>query len=416
VVLLIGLHVSAISMRSNLGSANPDKTWRRTRWRATSHSIAIAALLVYGFCLVFSWNQPTMLLARCGSGAPALLLRRLLFPPATLLAGAAWVLFGFNRSSFLLGHAYAHGPWFFYPVVFALKSQLSYLALLLTALILVVKRRLGKDEENALIAPKWQIHWRVLWVTLVVFVCVCMLSRFAISIRHFSVPMTLLIVLLAPLPGLLNELRKKSVLAWEGGWALVGLLALGCLANAVRIYPYYLPYINALRMGQPAYRVLSDSNVDWNQSLYEVEDFVKRSNLSELALDSYALSDDAPIVPQSYVWDCQTPTARELGKWVIVSSNQLLDARNCAWLLKYPSESIGGGSMLAFHLPSSVPAEGSPGGPPGQSEKRPFLGMPFDGKAVFREAIQHPDNIRGIIKQFQETAKPKAQPPPQQSP
>ncbi|MBV8552678.1 MAG: glycosyltransferase family 39 protein [Acidobacteriaceae bacterium] len=415
-ILLIGLLVSAVSMRWVPGIANRDKSWRKPRLRAMWHSILLTALLVYGFYLIFSWNQPTTLLERIGSGAPALLLRRLLLPPATVFAGAAWVLFGFTRTSFLLGHTYPHGIWFYYPAAFVLKSQLSYLALLLIALVLLLRRRVKTDKEKPVVAPEWQIHWRVLWVTLVVFVCVCMLSRFAISIRHFSVPMTLLILLLAPLPRLLHELRSTSVFAWRATSAVVGLLVLGGLLNAARTYPYYLPYLNALRMGQPAYRLLSDSNVDWNQSLYEVEQFVRRNNLSEIALDSYALSDDTPIVPQSYVWDCQTPTAKELGRWVIVSANELLDSRNCSWLLAYPSESIGGGSMLAFHMPSALPAEGTRGGPPRQSEKRSFLGMSFDGKAVFREAIQQPDHIPGIIKRMQQMAQPKVKPAsPQQN-
>ncbi|MFL6446780.1 MAG: methyltransferase family protein [Bryobacteraceae bacterium] len=163
-------------------------------------------------------------------------------------------------------------------------------------------------------------------------------------------------------------------------------------------------------VGQPAYRLLSDSNVDWNQALYDVERFVRRNNLSQVPLDTYALSDDTPIVSQSYIWDCQTPTAKDLGKWVVVSANELLDTHNCSWLLSYPNESIGGGSMLAFHLPSSLPAEGSPGGPPRESEKRPFLGMPFDGKAAFREAIRQPDHIPAIIKRFQRSAQPQVNP------
>jgi hypothetical protein len=327
-----------------------------------------------------------------------------------MLAGAAWVLFGFTRSAYLLGHLYPHGTWFFYPFVFALKSQLAYLALLLLALMLLLRRRSLKQREPAVIPPERQIHWRIVWVTLVVFVCVCILSRFDISIRHFSVPMTLLILLLAPLPRLIGQLRETSVPAFRAASVITGLLVLACLVNAARIYPYYLPYINALRMGQPAYRVLSDSDVDWNQALYDVEDFVNRNKLNEIALDSYALSDDTPIVPQSYVWDCQTPTPRELGGWVIVSSNELYDSRNCSWLLSYPREPIAGASMWAFYLPNALPPEGSPGGPPRSSDKRPFLGMPFDGKAIFREAIDYPDHIPDIMKRFQQPP-PKKQPP-----
>ena len=122
-ILLLGLICAGLSMRGQGASRKP-------RWRAFGKGVLLAALVVYAVYFVMSWNQPTTALARLGSSLPAMVLRRLLMPAAIYLGGAVLVLFTFGRATYLLGQAYPHGVWFFYPVVFALKSQLGFLGLL----------------------------------------------------------------------------------------------------------------------------------------------------------------------------------------------------------------------------------------------------------------------------------------------
>ena len=126
---------------------------------------------------------------------------------------------------------------------------------------------------------RMQIHWRLLWVSLIVYVAVLMVSHFDISIRHFTIPLALLILLLAPLPRLAQRTRPLAV--------LTAALAAGCLFTAVRAYPSYMPYFNALRMGRPAYQLATDSNVDWNQALPEARQFLERHGQQTVELDEY---------------------------------------------------------------------------------------------------------------------------------
>src|SRR5262249_38111640 len=137
----------------------------------------------------------------------------------------------------------------------------------------------------------------VLWIGLLVFTAMCILSPLDISIRHFSVPLVLLVLLLAPLPRVLNELSRS--------WATIGntvlaALAAACLFTAVRIYPYYFPYINALSFGRPAYALVNDSNVDWNQSLPEAQRFVEQHQLQKIGFDQYGFSDPTVSIPHSH--------------------------------------------------------------------------------------------------------------------
>ena len=141
-----------------------------------------------------------------------------------------------------------------------------------------------------MISEEVAVHWRVVWVSLLVFTGVCVLSPLDISIRHFSVPTVLLILLLAPLPRILGA-------GLSLGGVVVAALAAACLFTVVHAYPYYFPFINLLSMGRPAHTLVNDSNVDWDQSLPEVKRFAEQHGLQKLPLDDYGFADPAVFVP-----------------------------------------------------------------------------------------------------------------------
>jgi hypothetical protein len=180
------------------------------------------------------------------------------------------------------------------------------------------------------------------------------------------------------------------------------VLALSCLVTALRAYPYYFPYINALSFGRPAYTLVNDSNVDWNASLPEVKRFAERNGLRKINLDAYGMNDATAIVPQAELWDCQKPAAADAGQWAVISANMILDGHNCRWLMQYPHESLAGGSMYAIRLPQPIPAAGASGGPPLPSQCRNLWGMPGgDPRAMFQELIHHPEKIPEAIAKMQ---------------
>jgi hypothetical protein len=237
------------------------------------------------------------------------------------------------------------------------------------------------------------LHWRALWVALLVFTAACMASPLTISIRHFSTPLLLLIVLLAPLPRMIQAWERTAP-RWARGMALVaGLSAVSSLVAVVRAYPNYFPFFNALTLGHPAYWWASDSNVDWNHALPEVRRFAEAHGLQSLALDPYGSNDPTVMVPQAHFWNCQSPTSEDSNHWVVVSSNMIMDNHNCLWLMGYPHEMLAGGSMWAVRLPASIPAAGSSGGPPPPSEHKQFLGMPEDMRLFTLELVRHPERL-----------------------
>ena len=120
------------------------RRWRRQAWRNIAKGTLWAALFVYITYFVLSWNQPTDSFQIIPHFPASPMLRRLLMPVWNYLWGlAGFALSASSRPTFILGHAYPHGVWFYFPVLFLLKSQLTLLLLFLLAIaaVLLVKRR-----------------------------------------------------------------------------------------------------------------------------------------------------------------------------------------------------------------------------------------------------------------------------------
>jgi hypothetical protein len=177
--------------------------------------------------------------------------------------------------------------------------------------------------------------------------------------------------------------------------------ALGCLFTAIHTYPFYFPYINALSLGRPAYTLLNDSNVDWNQALPEVKRFAEQNKIGHIKVDEYGFTEVTDSIANSEFWDCQKATSGDADSWVVVSGGSILDGHNCAWLQQFPMQPIGGGSMYALHLPWQIPAAGSPGGPPLPPAYRFLGGMQVDARAYFLEALRDPDKLPEVLAEMQ---------------
>ena len=368
------------------------RAWRRLRWQWTRKGVWLAAIVVYCFYFVFSLNQSTDALYLIGHSSAWVPLRRLLMPPWLYLRGLLFFAVSSNRPAFILGHGYPHGEWFYFPIMLVLKSPLSFLGLLALAPAMALVEKRGWRRFSA-IPQAEALRWRGLWVSLAVFVAGCMASRMTISIRHFTIPIVILIVMLAPLPRMIQSLHRE-VPSWaRGAGVLAGLLAASSLLTAARTYPNYFPFLNALTWSHPVYWWASDSNVDFNQALPVVRKFADQRGLKVLDLDAYGSNDPTVTVPQARFWNCQLPTPDDANQWVVVSSNMIMDGHNCTWLMQYPHEMLAGGSMWAVRLPPAIPPAGAAGGPPPPSEQRQLMRAPEDFRLFFLKLIQHPEQL-----------------------
>jgi 4-amino-4-deoxy-L-arabinose transferase-like glycosyltransferase len=378
------------------------RAWRRKRFWSLMKGTMLAAVVVYAVYLVLSWNQPTDTFSLVHFPASPLL-RRLLMPLWMYLRG----LFGFaiqaSRPTYVLGHSYPHGVWFYFPVVFLLKSPLAFLALLVLALTIFVVGKLRLKKEFAVVPEGMELHWRALWMFFLVFTAACILSRLDLSIRHFSVPLALLILMLASLPRMITSLQRSGWRMAQGARWITIALALAMMFVAVRTYPFYFPFLNSLSMGRPGFALLNDSNLDWNQALPEVERIVRQRGVKHVLLDEYGFSEPTVYVPEAQFWNCQEPAAPDAGQWAVVSAGMIADGHNCLWLMQYPHETLAGGSMYGLRLPGVIPAPGTPGGPPLPVDWQNFGGLPGqeDPRLLFLNCIRDPRLIQPTLDRLQ---------------
>jgi hypothetical protein len=395
VSLVLFLHTRIWPLMAEPKEKRERKIWRRERWRSFLVGSVFALAVVYVFYLVFSVNQPDDALDRIGSGPWASVIRRPLMPVWLYIRGILFMLSMGSRPTFILGREYAQGVPFYFPVDFALKSTLGFLLLLGLAAVVRMALRREKALKGNIIPANVQAHWRTFMVAFFVFTAVCLLSRLNIGIRHFTVPIILLVLMLAPLPYMIQKMPSpKPLLALT-----VVFLAISFVA-CFTAYPYFFPFENSLALGRPIYTLLNDSNVSWNGDLPEVDKFAKQHGLSKIKLDWASTSDPTFVTPRVEDWDCQSPSDSDAGHWVVVTAISILENHNCPYLLQYPAQAIAGGGMYAFHLPPTIPPPGAPNGPPLPNERKHMWGVPFDLRARSMELARNPDRLEEELQLF----------------
>jgi len=251
-------------------------------------------------------------------------------------------------------------------------------------------------------------HRRILWVTCTLFTGICILSHFNIDFRHFTFPVTLLILMLSALPRGIARLNGR--VAQRTAAITASVLAISCLVTAGHAYPFYIPYISAFGMGRPAWKLVGGGNLDRNQSLSDASSFARTHALKEIRVAPGDLAEIGDWAPEGRLWNCQDAGPSDARKWVVVSANKLIPGQGCNWLWQYPHEVLAGGSLFAIRLPAAIPAPGSSGRPIGGPAPLRTLGLEQDLESTYISLFNHPETFPIVLAPFEAamTAKTKA--------
>jgi 4-amino-4-deoxy-L-arabinose transferase-like glycosyltransferase len=222
---------------------------------------------------------------------------------------------------FLLGHDYAHGVWWYFPVAMSIKTTLGLIGLVVLAGIALISRRLRQRRELAYLVVPGAIY-----------LIVAILSGMNIGTRHvlFLYPLAALLAA----AGLVALAQHSRRWLWIGG----GLVAFHIL-SAMAIFPAEMAYANEAWGGTAnTHKYLSDSSVDWAQQLPHVKQWVD-AHPGEECWFAYSAYPD--LRPQAYGIPCHPlPTAHT--EWEIlpvdvpetIHGNLLLSADDleaCDW-------------------------------------------------------------------------------------
>jgi hypothetical protein len=182
-----------------------------------------------------------------------------------------------GHGAYLLGMRSTSGWWYYFPVVATYKVPLAVAFLLLLTLLSLRPFR-----------PRWE-EWGLL-VPLLAWGAWMLTVRINIGFRHVLPAYIFLLLLAARCAAVPGKF-------WVIG-AVAGSLALA--VDAARYHPDYLCYLNWPRAR--AYRDISDSNVDWGQSLKQVGVWLDQHPCPDR--DVYLLYFSQPYLPyKRYVGD-----------------------------------------------------------------------------------------------------------------
>lgn len=264
--------------------------------------------------------------------AGILLAARLHLLPESWLYGLADVRAMANgMSSYFFGKVYAHGVWFYFPVLFTIKSTLGMMGLLLLTVVAMVRGWLrGQRALVFLIFPP------------TVYFVVAMDSHLNIGARHILPVWVFCCVIAAA--GAVALIRRGGVWTW-----VVGLLLLMHVGTTLRAEPNYMAYSNEAWGGPTqTYRYLSDSNTDWAQQLVATSAYLRQRGVKQCWIAYFA----APfILPKDYGIPCKMlPTPDTIFEKVQVEVPAVIDG----------SVLISAGDLNGFELGSRVlnPYEG----------------------------------------------------------
>ena len=156
--------------------------------------------------------------------------------------------------TYIFGANYAHGVWWYFPVVILIKTTLGLLALLAVTLFAIATRKL-----------KWSRELAFLFIPALFYLAVAMASGMNIGARHL-LPFWAYAFVLA-------GAGAAALAASSRRWlAVCAVLLVAHVVSSFAVFPNYMAYANVAWGGPSNVRnLLSDANVDWGQQLFQVK-------------------------------------------------------------------------------------------------------------------------------------------------
>jgi tetratricopeptide (TPR) repeat protein len=180
-----------------------------------------------------------------------------------------------NRA-FLAGAYSDEGWWYYFPVVFLIKTPISLIALATIGVVVLVRRRyeLGLKNEAFIVVP------------VLIYLVVSSANRFHVGVRHL-LPIYPLVLLVAAAGAMVLVPRRA------GRVALGGLIVFW-VAVVAGVYPHTLTFFNRL-VGGPGngYKYLADSNIDWGQGLKLLKKWMDQQSVTHVGLAYFGTADPA---------------------------------------------------------------------------------------------------------------------------
>ncbi len=188
-----------------------------------------------------------------------------------------------GHASYLLGQQSREGWWYYYPVVFLVKTPTAVLVLAAFGFAVGVGalRRIGLAGLGAL-----PFRWIALVAPILIYFASAMTSRIDLGVRYLLPIYPFLMVLIAALFLRLREGRFRRAFPF-----LLALILVVQTAESAAIYPDYLSFFNTVSGGSAhGARYLLDSNIDWGQDLKRLKDYLDANRVESVCLMYFGMA------------------------------------------------------------------------------------------------------------------------------
>ncbi len=200
-------------------------------------------------------------------------------PAASYWEAVAWIRheMRLGRPAFLWGRHTIWGWWYYFPIVFMLKTPLPLLIMLGLAVWLHGTRRIAQRPSADY----------ALWIFPPFYFGLSAFSTLNLGYRHILSTLPLMTVYTARVvawPGLRSRWRRRGLFVLLGWLTIIALF----------IFPHHLAYFNEL-VGGPSngYRYLVDSNLDWGQGLKHLKHYLNEQGVDDVWLGYFGTADPA---------------------------------------------------------------------------------------------------------------------------
>lgn len=281
-----------------------------------------------------------------------------------------------GHSTFLWGELSTEGWWYYFPLVFLVKTPLPVLILLAAAIHTFFLR--GRYD------------WSSLWLLLVAAGIggASLISRVNIGYRYLLPALPLLYLFIAPWlagrevkgerekgkarPTIHRASRIRSFIIQPSAF----ILPLWFILDSLLIHPDYLAYFNPLAGGpENGWRIVVDSNIDWGQDIKPLGRYLAENGITEPVnvawlgtgpLSAYGVNGIPlpawPNAPEEMLYSPFYPPHPAPGLYVLsvtqLQGVYLSDPRRFAWFQAREPDDKVGYSLFVY----DVPAEGEPAG------------------------------------------------------
>jgi hypothetical protein len=225
--------------------------------------------------------------------------------PSAYLKGLLMTLYGGlnGRGTFLLGHNYYVGVWFYFPTLFLIKNQLIIVILSIVALVTAIPK-IRKPRQ-------WSTYTWAYSIVGGVFLALAIKSKLNLGIRHIMPLMPILSIVLAGLMVRIQTMFQKPY--------LMGTIILATVLPILVQSGNLIGFGNSI-IDRSHYFV--DSNLDWGQSWQRIADTLKTHFPNQPVYLQYYTSALGYYAPHNPQYDIRNAGSAGPGV-ILVAANDL---------------------------------------------------------------------------------------------